>query len=222
MELKKTGILGLDEFLRGGLPPSIVLLVGSPEKGHEMFARQVALFRSKKSGVTYFTFTKTKDAIEASMAAYGMAAYGMDTTSLEKEGRWKIVSLPKTLGLIKTAIINEMKKNRCIVLDSLSELLLYHDIKKIADLVNSMTDQNRETQELHFILLTKGMQDSKTEVALQHFADCVINFEASWKSEGLARNLMIQKVLGSTVPTQSIPYSLDKNGLTIETSTRIT
>lgn len=217
VELKKTGILGLDEFLRGGLPPSIVLLVGSPEKGHEMFARQVALFRSKKSGVTYFTVTKTQDAIKVSMAAYGM-----DTTSLEKEGKWKIVSLPKTLGPIKTAIINEMKKNRCVVLDSLSELLLYHDIKKVADLVNSMIDQNRETQELHFILLTKGMQDSKTEVALQHFADCVINFEASWKSEGLARNLMIQKVLGSIVPTQSIPYSLDKNGLTIETSTRIT
>jgi KaiC/GvpD/RAD55 family RecA-like ATPase len=217
MELKKTGIRGLDEFLRGGLPTSVVLLVGSPEKGHEVFARQVTLFRSKTSDVTYFTVTKTQDAIKASMAAYGM-----DTTPLENEGKWKIVRSPKTLESTKTAIINEMKKNRCVVLDSLSELLLYHGIKEVADLVNSMIDQNRETQELHFVLLTKGMQDSKAEVALQHFADCVINFEASWKSEGLARNLMIQKVLGSTVPTQSIPYSLDQNGLTIETSTRIT
>ena len=217
MELRKTGILGLDEFLRGGLPPSIVLLVGSPEKGHEMFARQVAFFRSKKNGVTYFTVTKTPDAIKTSMAAYGL-----DTISLEKEGKWKIISLPKTFGPTKAAIINEIKKNRCVVLDSLSELLFYHDTKKVADLVNSMTDQNREIKELHLILLTKGMQDSKTEIALQHFADGVIKFEASWKSEGLVRNMLIQKMLGATVPTQSIPYSLDQKGLTIETSTRIT
>jgi KaiC/GvpD/RAD55 family RecA-like ATPase len=66
------------------------------------------------------------------------------------------------------------------------------------------------------------MQDSKIQIALQHFADGIINFESSWMSEELARNLMIQKMLGSTVPTQKVPYSIDKRGFTIETSTRIT
>jgi KaiC/GvpD/RAD55 family RecA-like ATPase len=217
MELKKTGILGLDEFLRGGLPPSTVLLLGSPDKGHEMFARQVALFRSKKVGVTYFTVAKTQDAIKANMEAYCM-----NTAAHEKEGKWKFIKLPKSLSSIKTAVIKEMKQNRSIVLDSLSELLLYNDIKEIAELTTALNNQNKKTQELHFLLLTKGMQDLKTEITLQHFAEGVIDFEAVWKADGLARNLMIQKMLGSTIPTQSVPYSLEEKGFVIETSTRIT
>jgi KaiC/GvpD/RAD55 family RecA-like ATPase len=217
MKLKRTGIPGLDEFLRGGLPPSVVLLLGSPDKGHEIFARQIALFRSKEIGVTYFTVSKTQEAIRTNMSAYNM-----DVTSQEKAGRWKFINLDKNSGSIKTAIITEMKQNRCVVLDSLSELLLYHNIKKITDLVIAMSNQNNETKELHFILLTKGMQDSKIEITIQHFADGVINFEALWNAEVLARNFMIQKMSGPTVPIQRFPYSIDERGFTIETSTRIT
>jgi KaiC/GvpD/RAD55 family RecA-like ATPase len=217
MKLKRTGIPGLDEFLRGGLPPSVVLLLGSPDKGHETFARQIALFRSKDIGVTYFTVSKTKETIKTNMTAYNL-----DVSSQEKAGRWKFINLNKNSESIKTAILTEMKQNRCVVLDSLSELLLYQNIKKISDLVMAMSNQNNETKELHFILMTKGMQDSKIEVTLQHFADGVINFESLWQAEDLARNFMIQKMLGSTVPIQRVPYSIDERGFTIETSTRIT
>lgn len=217
MKLKRTGILGLDEFLRGGLPSSVILLLGSPDKGHEMFARQVALFRSKEVGVTYFTFSKTNDAIKADMSAYNM-----DVTAQEKKGKWKFVSLPKTFAPIKKAVIDELKQNRCVIVDSLSELLLYFDVKKVAELVMAMSEQNNGANELHFVLQTKGMQDPQAEVALQHFADGVIDFEAVWKSDDLARSLLVQKMLGSTVPTQRIPYSIDEKGFTIETSTRIT
>lgn len=211
------GLVGLDGFLRGGLPHGVVLLLGSPDKGHEIFARQVALFRSKEIGVTYFTVSKTQEAIRANMSTYNL-----DVTSQEKTGRWKFINLDKNWGSIKTAIITEMKLNRCVVLDSLSELLLYHNIKNISDLVIAMSNQNNETKELHFILMTRGMQDSKIEITLQHFADGVINFEALWRTEDLARNFMIQKMLGSTVPIQRVPYSIDERGFTIETSTRIT
>lgn len=217
MKLEKTGILGLDEFLRGGLPPSIVLLLGSPDKGHEIFARQVALFRSKKIAVTYFTVSKSQEAIKAEMSAYDM-----DVTLQEKTGKWKFINLPKNWASITSIILNEMQQNRCVVLDSLSELLLYHELKEITELIMAMSNQNNETKDLHFILLTAGMQGSKIEVALQHFADGVIIFEALCKAENFVRNLMIQKMLGSTVPTQRIPYSIDENGFTIETSTRIT
>jgi KaiC/GvpD/RAD55 family RecA-like ATPase len=217
VKLEKTGILGLDEFLRGGLPPSIVLLLGSPDKGHEMFARQVALFRSKKNAVTYFTVSKSQKAIKAEMSAYKL-----DVTLQEKTGKWKFINLPKKWASITSIILNEMQQNRCVVLDSLSELLLYHELKEITELIMAMSNQNSETKDLHFILLTAGMQDSKIEVALRHFADGVITFQALCEAEDLVRNLMIQKMPGSTVPTQRIPYTIDENGFTIETSTRIT
>ena len=217
MKLKRTGIAGFDELLRGGLPPGVILLLGSPDKGHEIFARQVALFRSKEVGVTYFTISKTDEALRNDMAAYNL-----DIISQEKSGRWKFVNLDKISGTIKTALITEMKQNRCVVVDSVSELLLDHSIKETANLVMTMSNQNTELNEIHFILLTKGMQDPKMEITLQHFADGIINFESSWTSENLARTCMIQKMMGSTVPTQKVPYSIDPRGFTIETSTRIT
>jgi len=122
--------------------------LGSPDKGHETFARQIALFRSKEIGVTYFTFSKTKETIRTNMETYNL-----DVTSQEKAGRWKFINLDKNLGSIKSAIITEMKQNRCVVLDSISELLMDHDIKETVDLVMSMTTQNNKTKEIHFILL---------------------------------------------------------------------
>lgn len=217
MKLKRTGIQGLDEFLNGGIPPSVVLLLGSPDKGHEIFARQIALFRSKQTGVTYFTVSKTEEAIKTDMTAYGMSV-----AAQEKAGKWKFIKLPKTFAAIKKTVIDEMKKNRCIVIDSLSELLLVFDTKEAAELVMAMTEQNNETKELHFILQTKGMQNPQTEITIQHYADGVIEFEAVWKAEELTRNLMIQKMVGSTVHTRRVPYSIEETGFTIETSTRIT
>jgi len=82
-----------------------------------------------------------------------METYNLDVTSQEKAGRWKFINLDKNLGSIKSAIITEMKQNRCVVLDSISELLMDHDIKETVDLVMSMTTQNNKTKEIHFILL---------------------------------------------------------------------
>jgi KaiC/GvpD/RAD55 family RecA-like ATPase len=115
--------------------------LGSPDKGHETFARQIALFRSKEIGVTYFTFSKTKETIRTNMETYNL-----DVTSQEKAGRWKFINLDKNFGSIKSAIITEMKQNRCVVLDLISELLMDHDIKETVDLVMSMTTQNNKTK----------------------------------------------------------------------------
>ncbi|MCK5628406.1 hypothetical protein KAI12_02980, partial [Candidatus Bathyarchaeota archaeon] len=72
MKLKKIGISGLDEFLGGGLPPIVTLLLGSTDNGSETFARQVALFRSKKKGITYFTVSKTPELIKNNMSTYNL------------------------------------------------------------------------------------------------------------------------------------------------------
>ena len=105
MELKKTGISGLDQFLGGGLPPIVVLLMGSTDKGNETFARQVALFRSKERGITYFSVSKTPESIKNDLSAYNL-----DVSIQEKVGRWKFDNLDKVSGSLKNTIIGEMKK----------------------------------------------------------------------------------------------------------------
>ena len=217
MELKKTGISGLDQYLGGGLPPIVVLLMGSTDKGNETFARQVALFRSKERSITYFSVSKTPESIKNDLSAYNL-----DVSIQEKVGRWKFVNLDMVSGSLKNTIIGEMKKNRCVVLDSISELLLDHGNKEIFDLVSAMNKQNIETKELHFLLLTKGMQEPKIEVTLQYFAHGVIDFETSWEAEGLSRNLMVHNMSGIIIPDYRLPYSIGTRGFMIETATRIT
>lgn len=216
MKLLKTGIVGFDEFLQGGLPPGVFLLIGPLGSGSEIFAREIAYSRAKDSGVTYFTLTKPTEVVKDDMSAYGW-----DISQLEEAERWRFINLTQTESMIDD-IIQEMKQSRCVVLDSFSELLLTQKIEDAISLLISMSTQNRECQELHLILLTEGMQDPKVETTMQHFADGVITFTTNWGTEATSRSIIIKKMRRMIIPSRSLPYSIGERGFTIETAIRIT
>lgn len=216
MNLVKTGIAGLDEFLTGGLPPKILLLTGLPGSGNEIFARQIAYTRAKQIGITYFTVNATADSVTEDMAAYNW-----DVTPLEEAGTWKFKTLTKTNSLLET-VIEEMKQHRTIIIDSLSELLLTRKIEEAINLLTAMSRQNKNSEEYHLLLLTEGMQDQKAETAMQHFAEGVIIFNTTWTTDTTHRDILIKKMKGTFVPTRRLPYTISKKGFLIETATRIT
>ena len=216
MNLVKTGIAGLDEFLTGGLPPKILLLTGLPGAGNEVFARQIAYTRAKQVGITYFTVNATPDSVKEDMAAYNW-----DVAPLEATGNWKFKTLTKTNHLEET-VIEEMKQHRTIIIDSLSELLLTRKIEEAINLLTAMSRQNKNSEEYHLLLLTEGMQDQKAETAMQHFADGVILFNTTWTTDTTHRDIMVKKMKGTFVPSRSLPYTIGKKGFLIETATRIT
>jgi KaiC/GvpD/RAD55 family RecA-like ATPase len=216
LKMVKTGISGLDEFLQGGLPSKVLLLIGTPGSGNEIFARQTAYERAKQNAVTYFTVNTTPEFIKDDMASYGW-----ETTKLEEKGAWKFINLTKTTSMIKT-VTEEVKEGRCIVIDSLSELLITHKIKDAVDLLAALALENRDGKEFHFILLTEGMQDKKAEITMEHFAEGVIIFNTNWTSDSTNRDLLIKKMRGTPIPTRKLPYKIGKKGFIIETAIRIT
>jgi KaiC/GvpD/RAD55 family RecA-like ATPase len=216
MKIWQTGISGLDQFLQGGLPSNVFILIGLPGSGIEVFARQIVYTGAEQSGVTYCTLARTAESIREEMATYGW-----DIPSLEKAETWRFLNLSQGTS-IKSLILREMKQHRRVVVDSFSELLLTHKLEEVIELINAMTAQNMESQELHFLLLTEGMQDLQVETTLQHFADGVINFSLSWEAETSSRRLMLKKMRGSIIPIRSLPYIIRKTGFIIETSIRIT
>jgi KaiC/GvpD/RAD55 family RecA-like ATPase len=216
MKLLKTGIAGLDELLQGGLPPRVFLLQGPPGSGNEVFARQVAYSRAKQTGVTYFTVTRNSDFVKDDMSAYGW-----EVSSLENVGSWKFMRLPQSS--MTDIVVQEMRQKRCVVLDSLSELPMTAKTQEtLIALLNSMSSQSREYEQFHLILLTEGMQDTKIEATLQHFADGVILFTTTYGPESSSRSMMIKKMRGTVFPTRVLPYSIGEKGFTIETAIRIT
>jgi KaiC/GvpD/RAD55 family RecA-like ATPase len=216
MERLKTGIPGFDEFLRGGLPFGAYLLLGPPGSGNEVFARQVAFYRSKQNGVSYITVAKKPESIKDDMLFYKW-----NISPQEKAGTWRFVQIAQVKSLIDI-ITREMREQRFIVIDSLSELLLTSKIDKIITLLTSMSTCSKENKELAMLLLTKGMHDITVETTIQHFVDGVIVFTTTWTGESSSRNLIIKKIASSEAPTRGLPYSLRVTGFTIETATRIT
>jgi len=216
MVLTKTGIAGFDEFLQGGLPPRILLLVGVPCSGHEVFARQTAFAKAKQTGVTYFTVKSVSESIKEDMLSFGW-----DITPLEKNGLWKFINLSDSEPIVQ-AVLQEAKKRRCIVVDSLSELLLTEKIEEVIDLLTSLTAENRENQELHLMLLTEGMQDKKIETTMEHFAEGVISFNTDLTGDFANRDLLIKKMRGTLIPSRKLPYKIGIKGLVMETAIRIT
>jgi flagellar protein FlaH len=216
MKIWQTGISGLDEFLLGGLPSNVFILIGPPGSGIEVFARQIAYTGAEQSEVTYCTVARTAESVREEMTDYGW-----NILSQEKAEAWKFVNLSQVTS-ISPLILNEMKQNRRIVVDSLSELLLTHKLEEVIELINAMAAQNMESQELHFLLLTEGMHDSQVETSLQHFADGIINFNLNWEAEASSRRIMLKKMRGAMVPLRSLPYIIRKTGFMIETAIRIT
>ena len=215
MKLVKTGIAGLDEFLTGGLPARILLLTGLPGSGNEIFARQIAFLRAKQFEVTYFSVNETPDTIREDMATYNW-----DTTPLEASGNWKFKTIAKTVNL-QESIIEEMRQNRTVLLDSLSEVLLSRKIEEVIGLLTAMSAQNKNSENYHMLLLTDGMQDSKAETIMQHFAEGVIVFSSTWTTDTVRTDMLIKKMKGLFVPARRLPYTISKKGFLIETATRI-
>ncbi len=85
-----------------------------------------------------------------------------------------------------------------------------------------MSRQNRNSEEYHLLLLTEGMQDSKAETAIQHFAEGVIVFTAMWTTDTVHTDILIRKIKGTFIPARRLPYTISKKGFLIETATRIT
>jgi KaiC/GvpD/RAD55 family RecA-like ATPase len=211
----KTGIGGLDEFLQGGLPPIILLLAGSPGAGNDVFARQTAFNVSKITNISYFTVSVPSNYIREDMAAYGW-----NIKPLEDNGQWKFIQLSEKEDTFAT-VMQEIKKNRLIVIDSLSELLPNIETKKITNLLTEMSHHNKSNQ-CHLVLLTEGMQDQIVETALQHYAEGVIVFNTNWGSENINRNILVKKMRGISIPTRKLQYTIGSRGFIIETATRIT
>ena len=216
MKLVKTGIAGLDEFLTGGLPPKILLLTGLPGSGNEVFARQIAYSRAKQIGITYFTVNGSSESVKEDMANYNW-----DIAPLESAGNWKFKTLTKTANL-QESIIEEMKQHRTIIIDSFSEIFLTRKVGEAIDLLTAMSSQNRNSEEYHLLLLTQGMQDQKTETAMEHFSEGILVFNITWTTDATHRDILIKKMKGSFVHDRRLPYTISKRGFLIETATRIT
>jgi len=140
MERTKTGVKGLDELLKGGIPKNAVVLVsGAAGSGKTIFGLQFLVNGALEYGERgmFVTFEETREDITSQAMQFGW-----DLNKFESEGKLKIMTFAPSkhhLSHINSEIentINSFKPSR-LVYDSISTIGVYAEV--IADVETLMS-----------------------------------------------------------------------------------
>lgn len=221
MELIKTWIEGLDEALGGGIPDkSVILMMGEPGSGHDTFAQQVLYQHALKGGkVAYITTLRSPPIIREDLEVFGWKVQ-----PLEKAGQWTFIEVhtQKVLEAIRKEISSKIRGGCWTLVDSLSYLVLTsEELQPVLEAVELLLSNTRKHGGIHFLLLTQNMHDHRTEVALQHLVDGVIEFTAVDTGRGTDRQTRIKKMKRAVYASRLIPFNITTRGITIETAIRV-
>jgi KaiC/GvpD/RAD55 family RecA-like ATPase len=237
-KMQTSGIPGFDVTIGGGIPDgSLILLLGEPGSGHEIFALQV-LYSQAKAGkkVFYVSVDKPPSEVDLEMMTFGWTidtyksigswtyidAYGAKYATDESS---PVIAWDKgLLNLLRTRFINNVAKSTqpFTIIDTVSHLLLDYEEDQVRELVeNFTTNVVRKVGGVHLMLMVKGMHDPKTEVLFSHIADGVIDFYLRERSDQLQRTFRVRKMRKAIYDTRLYPVNLEEDGLQIETARRM-
>jgi KaiC/GvpD/RAD55 family RecA-like ATPase len=221
MKLLNTWIESLDEMLGGGLPEkSIVLMMGEPGSGYDVFAQQI-LYQNvlHKGKVAYFSTTRAPEVIREDLETFGW-----NLASLEESGNWLFFNahVPDVVQVLMEKIPSVMAEGRWVLIDSLSYLILTQKYQSVVNVLECLLEGAKKYGGIHFLLLTQKMHAPEVETTIQHFADGVIEFSAQEASGGIDRRMRIKKMRRAVYEPRLIPFNITDHGITVETAVRIT
>ena len=223
----KTGILGLDEILCGGLiAQRLYLIDGNPGAGKTTLALQF-LLEGVRAGekCLYVTLSETRQELEAGASSHGWSLDGIEIIELiadekELESDEQLTMLPPSeveLNETTRGIIEAVKRGepRRMVLDSLSELRL---------LAQSSLRYRRQILALKQFFAgrrcTVVMLDDRTaegpDLQLHSIAHGVVALDSNSPAYGQARReIHILKFRGSDFVSGLHDFTIREGGLTV-------
>jgi len=225
-----TGIQGLDQILKGGVPTGrTTLICGGPGSGKTILALEF-LYHGASNGEpgVFLGFEEDADAIRRNAAAMDR-----DLELLERAGKL-IVCVPRVAptavlsgefdlkGLL--AIVDGQARAigaKRIVVDSLDVLLRVFD--------NARRERN-ELVALNDWLLERGFTSVLTlkdeQIAarydfLEYLADCVVRLDRRVQGQVTTRRLRVAKCRGSGFASNEYPYVIEERGVLLLPITRM-
>ena len=220
----KTGIVELDEMLRGGfMPGDAVMLAGSAGTGKTTLALQY-LVNGVKLGesVIYMTFEELPDQIYRDAKNFGW-----DLRKMEEAGKFRVICTSPSLMLesgndsLLDDVLREVQPRRLAV-DSLSHLEMF--VKK--------EDMRMETYRMVSYLKTHGVSSvllwespqisggafSVTDVGLSFLVDCIVALKPVEIESSMRKALVILKMRGSDHDKRLREYEITPAGIKIESA----
>jgi len=220
----KTGIVELDDMLRGGfMPGDAVMLAGSAGTGKTTLALQYLVNGVKlgEPGI-YVTFEELPDQIYRDAKNLGW-----DLRKMEEADKFRVICTSPNLVLESgdDSLLDEVLRDiqpRRIVIDSLSHLEMF--VKK--------DDMRMEAYRVIRYLKTRGVSSvllwespqisggsfSITDVGLSFLVDCIVALKPVEIESSLRKALVILKMRGSDHDKRLREFEITSTGIKIEST----
>ncbi len=241
LENVPTGVEGLDELIDGGFPRGrVVLVLGGPGTGKTILASQFlykgisqygenGIFVSLDEGKNHFYSEMLKFGWDFKKAEEEGKFLFLDATRLSRVAMLKEKLMKEETGSLRgkqlqiDRLIEELQAKiqqigaKRVVLDTLASLF-YRFLDPIerrtagVDLIEALSDINITTivtTELTYLGLERNLMD---EEFLVHG---VIMMQTLFSGGTTTRALQVEKMRGTNVNPNLVPYAIDKNGIEI-------
>lgn len=222
-----TGIAGLDNILKGGLPPGhLYLIEGDPGTGKTTLALQFLLAGAAQGQPgLYVTLSESERELESVAASHGWSLDKVhifellpDEENLRPERQYTVFHPSEVeLGDTTKAIVSKVEetKPKRIVIDSLSELrMLAQDPLRYRRQILAFKQYFSGKQ--CTVLLLDDRTNTDTDLQLQSIAHGVLALENLPREYGAKRRrLEILKLRGSSFREGFHDYGIKKGGLSV-------
>jgi len=230
---------------------SVILVLGEPGTKFELFTQQVLFRMLKTKAtekVVYLSYDgrpkeiveemsiynfhlqpfieagekwKFMDAFTARIAAEGAVIGLQSVPGVDLGDEYAQDSLRYFTRLFIPEIIQYDKVCTCI--HSISSLIRNNSIESVSIAMEALKHVVRERGSgIHFILMVKNLHGPAVEVLASHLADFVFDISFGRVGGGkIAINFSVQKSWKSTLLPISVPVTIDRRGIRLETTVRV-
>ncbi len=221
---RETGIAGLDEVTRGGLPAGqATLVLGEAAAGKTVLGLQVLAHAVERGeGAVFVTFEESPGQIERDAASFRWGA------SLMASQRWQLIDarppldaeaagafdIEGLLGIVAAAVAD--KSATWIVFDGIDQLLQYQPDTRTA--INQVRRINEHCEAHGWTLLLtgkamgEGMAPARLE-GVEFLLSATLVLSARTVEQQLNRSLRIAKYRGSGHVANELPMLIDDEGI---------
>lgn len=224
LQKRETGIAGLDQVTRGGLPSGqATLVLGQAATGKTVLGLQVLAHAIERGdGGVFVTFEESPAQVKRDAASF---RWGVD---LLESDRWQLIDARPRLGaevagefdieglLSIIAVAIEQTGAAWVVLDGIDQLLQYQPDPQIAIDQVRRINEHCEDRGWTLLLTGKARGDSLAPIhfeGIEFLLSATLVLSTQMINQQLNRSLRIAKFRGSGHVADEVPMLLDDDGI---------